>query len=80
MIVQLPPPVRCTVVPTTVQLPLEENETARPELAVAATVKSGSPADLSASAPNVIVWFAFGVQEGKLNEPMRVSQFRPVVP
>ena len=40
---QLPGPVRWTVVPVTVHWPEAANETDRPELAVALTVKSGSP-------------------------------------
>ena len=43
VIVQLPGPVRWTVAPVTVHWPVAPNETARPELAVALTVKSGSP-------------------------------------
>ena len=52
---QLPAPVMCTVVPATVQLPLAAKLTVRPELAVAETVKSGSPQVLFPSAANVIV-------------------------
>ena len=58
VIVQLPPPVRCTVVPLTVQLPLAVKLTYRPEEAVALTVKSGSPKVLFATGTNVIVWLA----------------------
>ena len=35
--------------------------TGKPEEAVAATLKSGSPNVLLAIAPNVIVWFAFAM-------------------
>ena len=61
VIVQLPPPVRCTVVPLTVQLPLAVKLTGRPEEAVALTVKSGSPKVLFARGPNVIVWSALAM-------------------
>ena len=56
--VQEPAPVRWTVLTLTVQLPIAEKLTDKPELAVALTVKSGLPNVLPASAPNVIVWFA----------------------
>ena len=58
---QLPAPVMCTVLPLTVQLPLALKLTARPEDAVALTVKSRSPKVLFGSTPNVIVWFAFAI-------------------
>src|SRR3954469_3516844 len=49
------------VAPAIVQAPPlpTENDTGRPEDAVAETVKSGSPNVLSARAANVIVWSAF---------------------
>ena len=56
--IQEPAPVIWTVLPLTVQLPAAEKLTDKPELAVALTVKSGSPKVLPASAANVIVWFA----------------------
>ena len=56
--VQEPAPVIWTVLPLTVQLPAAEKLTDKPELAVALTVKSGSPKVLPTSAANVIVWFA----------------------
>jgi hypothetical protein len=59
VMVQGPAPVMCTVLPLTVQLPVAEKLTDKPELAVALTVKSGSPKVLPASAANVIVWPAF---------------------
>src|SRR5438270_11198045 len=43
VMVQVPAPVRWTVEPVTVQLPVAANVTARAEDAVALTVKSGSP-------------------------------------
>src|SRR3954469_23036238 len=51
---QMPTPARCTVLPLTEQAPLAANATGRPELAVAMTVKSGSPPVLFASGANVI--------------------------
>ncbi len=50
-----PAPVRCTVLPLIVQLPVALKLTGRPELAVALTLKSASPNVLFAKAPNVIV-------------------------
>src|SRR5438309_2099971 len=54
--VQVPTPVMWTVLPLTVQLPLALKLTTRPELAVALTLKSGSPNSLFPSAANAIVW------------------------
>ena len=54
------------VVPFTVQFPLTEKPTVRPELAVAETAKSGSPNVLFASGANVIVWFAFEIENDRL--------------
>src|SRR4051794_39086768 len=48
-----------TVAPLTAQLPLAPKVTARPDDAVALTVKLGSPYVFPASAPNAIVWLAF---------------------
>ena len=59
--VQGPAPVMCPVLPLTVQLPVAEKPTVKPELAVALTVKSGSPNFLPVSAANVIVWFALAM-------------------
>ncbi len=43
VMVQLPAPVMCTVLPAIEQLPLAPKLTSKPELAVADTVKSESP-------------------------------------
>ena len=43
VIVHVPTPVRCTVVPMTVQRPAAVSDTGRPEVAVTATVKSAVP-------------------------------------
>lgn len=51
-------PVRCTVAPDTVQTPLAEKVTGRPESELAETPKSGSPGERFGRAPNVIVWSA----------------------
>jgi len=59
VIVHEPAPVRCTVVPLTVQVPVAAKETFRPDDAVALTLKSALPSLLPVSAPNAIVWFAF---------------------
>src|SRR5947209_1352006 len=59
VIVQEPAPVRCTVEPVTVQLPLAPKVTARLEVALALTLKSGSPKVLSARVPKLIVWSAW---------------------
>src|SRR6185503_5674780 len=63
LMVQVPAATRVTVVPETVQTePVPElNATGRPELAVAETVKGGSPYTLAASAPKVIVWAVFAI-------------------
>src|SRR6266850_1552525 len=61
VMVQEPAPVIWTELPETVQLPVAEKLTDKPELAVALTAKSGSPKVLPASAPNVIVWFALAI-------------------
>ena len=66
--VQEPAPVIWTVLPLTVQLPAAEKLTDKPELAVALTVKSGSPNVLPASAANVIVWFALATVNDWLTE------------
>ena len=47
------------MVPVTVHWPEAANATARPDVAVALTVKSGSPNVLFGSEPNEIVWLAF---------------------
>jgi hypothetical protein len=46
-----------TLSPVTVQSPLAAKVTARPDVAVALTVKSGSPYVLSPSGAKSIVWF-----------------------
>ena len=56
MTVQLPAPVSVTRAPFTVQLPLAANDTGRPELAVADTVKGASPKVLFANSAKLIVW------------------------
>ena len=61
----LPSPVRCTRVPLIVHAPPAAKETARPELAVALTVKSGSPSLLFASAAKLIVCAAFATVNGR---------------
>src|SRR5579872_270346 len=58
VMVQEPAPVRWTVDPATLQLPLAEKLTARLEDAVALIAKSGSPKFLAAKAPKVMVWLA----------------------
>src|SRR4029453_6760497 len=83
-IVQEPAPVRCTVVPLTVQLPLAAKATGRPELAVAPTLKSASPYVLFASGPNVIDC-DFGAGGGggaamETHEAVSVRQGRPGAP
>ena len=52
---QEPAPVRWTVDPATLQLPVAAKVTAKPDDAVALTAKSGSPKFLLANAANVIV-------------------------
>jgi hypothetical protein len=56
---QLPPPVKVTVAPATVQLPEALKVIVRPDDAVALTTNGMSPKILSGSAPNVIVWPSF---------------------
>ena len=58
VMVQEPAPVRWTVEPVTLQLPLAAKVTVRVEDAVALTAKSGSPKILPANAPKVMVWSA----------------------
>src|SRR3954465_11745844 len=64
VIVQLPAPVRWTFPPVTVQLPLAAYETARPELEVAPSAKSGSPKVRPASGAKVSVWFCLTAESG----------------
>ena len=54
----VPVPVRWMVAPETVHAPPAVYETGRPEPAVAARVKSGSPSVWSGRGPNVIAWLA----------------------
>lgn len=61
VIVQVPTPVRWTRAPLTVQRPRAANAIARPEEALARTVKSGAPTLLFASAAKEIVWLAFAI-------------------
>src|SRR6266481_7696989 len=51
-----------TVEPVTLQLPLAPKLTARGDVVLALTVKSGSPKFLPASAPNVMVWLALAIE------------------
>src|SRR5262245_15880920 len=51
----------CTLAPETVQLPVAAKETARPEDAVAETVKSASPTAFPGSTAKEIVWAAFAI-------------------
>src|SRR5258706_4785100 len=60
--VQLPGPVRWTSAPATEQLPEAVNVTGSPELADAATPKSGSPKVFPARAPKAIVWDACAIE------------------
>ncbi len=71
VMVQMPEPPMCTVLPETVQvLGVEDAKlTGRFELAVALTWKSGAPTALSANAPKVIVWFAFAMTSVPLALP-----------
>src|SRR3954453_16306322 len=64
VIVQLPAPVRWTFAPVTVQLPLAAYETARAELEVAPSAKSGSPKVRPASGAKVSVWFCLTAESG----------------
>ncbi len=59
MTVHEPAPVMCTVLPTFVQSPLVVKLTAKPEVAMAFTLKSGSVNVVLANAPNEMVWFAW---------------------
>ncbi len=59
--VQLPAPVMWTRSPVTVQSPLAVKLTARPDVAVALTVKSASPKVFPLSAPKLIVWLALAM-------------------
>ena len=59
VIVPEPAPVIWTLLPLIVQLPEALKLTARPEVEVALTVKSGSPKVLLESGSKVIVWDAF---------------------
>ena len=57
---QVPTETSVTVVPLTVQtgVVVEEKLTARPELAVAASVTGPLPKAMAAGCPNVMVWVA----------------------
>ena len=57
------PPLRWTVKPATLQLPLAEKLTAKLEEAVALTAKSGSPKILLDNAANVIVWLLLATEK-----------------
>src|SRR5436309_1995413 len=62
VIVQEPAPVRCTVEPLALQLPLAPNVTVRLEDAMALTEKSGLPNVLPDSAAKVIVCLALAME------------------
>src|SRR5437762_10568642 len=62
VIVQLPASPICTRAPAREQLPEAVKLTARPELADAATPKSGSPKVFPARAPKTIVWDACAIE------------------
>ena len=62
--VQEPAPVRWTVEPAALQLPLAEKVTAKLDDAVALTAKSGSPKLLLDSAPKVMVWVPLAIENG----------------
>lgn len=64
VMVQLPAPVRVTVLPDTVQAPAVPKLTARLEEAVALTANGASPKVLFGKAPNVIVWAALAMVNG----------------
>src|SRR5260221_824894 len=59
---QEPAPVRWTVDPATLQVPLAVKLTAKLDEAVALTAKSGAPKVFAASAPNVIVWLPLAIE------------------
>src|SRR5207245_8770551 len=59
--VHAPAAVMWTVAPLIVQLPAAAKATARPDVAVALTPKSGSPNVLLASTPSAIVWLALPI-------------------
>src|SRR5207248_8428074 len=61
--VQEPAPVRWTVDPVTLQLPVAPKVTASTEDAVALTLKSGSPKFLLTRVPNVIVWLLLEMEK-----------------
>src|SRR5262249_35462774 len=61
VMVQVPAPMRWTVAPDTLHAPPAANVTARPEDAVALTLKSGSPTILLGSAAKVMVWAALAM-------------------
>src|SRR5436305_8133238 len=60
--VQEPAPVMWTVEPVTLQLPLPPKLTVRLEVAVALTVKSGSPKVLPVNTPKLMVWSALAME------------------
>src|SRR2546423_1991662 len=61
--VQEPTPVRWSVEPVTLQLPVAPKVTASAEDAVALTLKSGSPKFLLTRATNVIVWLPLEMEK-----------------
>ena len=73
-----PAPLKCTVVPLAVQLPVAEKATGRPELADAETAKSGSPNVRGGSAAKLIVWLALSV--ASVWTPPAAINFTPVTP
>ena len=62
VIVQEPAPVRWTVDPATLQLPVAAKVTPRLEDAVALTAKSASPKFLLESTSKVMVWVALAIE------------------
>lgn len=76
VIVQVPAAASVTVLPLTVHTPgvLLRKLTARPDEAVALTVKAGSPTVLPVSAPKLMVWLCTPVLAGAtVNERMTGS-------
>src|SRR3972149_3512757 len=72
--VQEPAPVRETVLPETVQLPLAVKLTARPEVALALIANIGSPKVRSFSDPKSIVWSAL-IGAGTAIRPILFAPF-----
>src|SRR5215510_2507780 len=75
--VQEPAPVMCTVEPLTVQLPRALKLTARPDDAVALTLKSGSPKVFPASGAKLMVWSALFTTWTKAGEVLGADVSSP---